>query len=431
MTWTIRTRQDLEAIEKKTLAPFAAFSADFASSRLQPEPQHPYRTAFQRDRDRIVHSRAFRRLKHKRQVFLTQFGDHYRTRLTHTLEVAQLSRTMARGMGVNEDLAEAIALGHDLGHTPFGHIGEVVLHDILSGRDSLDGLLKIGDAGGFKHNYQSVRIVDVIEKKYSWEGLNLTSCVREGILKHTRLRRQELHFPDFHLEGLHYEMDNAATLEGQIVAVADEIAQRTHDLEDGIRAEYVTIAQVCEVPLIRKVMGRPSAGIRDDYVFRNAMIRGLINLLVTDVMESSLRRLETASQQTESGTPLRELIVWFSDAMHPLQQDLDGFIAERIIKIASEQRSDIRAIEVIRELVKYYYLSPERLPGYRLVYALDARTRRDLAAADLSPADGEVLRRRIQGNPLFLRAICDHIAGMTDNYAEAEVVRLRGETHAS
>jgi len=165
MNFEIRDRLFLEAQERHSLSPLAAKSEDYHRTRRYSEPEHPYRTAFQRDRDRIIHSRAFRRLKHKRQVFLTQSGDHYRTRLTHTLEVAQLSRTLARSLGLNEDLTEAIALGHDLGHTPFGHVGEIVLHKIMSGRDDLDGVLPSGvAAGGYKHNYQSLRVVDVIEK---------------------------------------------------------------------------------------------------------------------------------------------------------------------------------------------------------------------------------------------------------------------------
>jgi len=238
------------------LSPFAAKSVDAAKTRLITEEEHAYRTAFQRDRDRIIHSRAFRRLKHKRQVFLVTYGDHYRTRITHTIEVSQLSRTMARALGLNEDLVEAIALGHDLGHTPFGHIGEVVLHRIMKGHDDLDGALHMTDAGGFKHNYQSVRIVDYNEMKYGFRGLNLTAPVREGILKHTRLRRNDVNIPGFEKEGLYYDLDHATTLEGQIVAVCDEIAQRTHDLEDGLRARHVSLLDVRSLELIKLIEQR-------------------------------------------------------------------------------------------------------------------------------------------------------------------------------
>ncbi len=403
MPLSLRKRSDLEKIEETILAPYAALSTRFAPSRLHPEPEHPYRTAFQRDRDRIIHSRAFRRLKHKRQVFLTESGDHYRTRITHTLEVSQLSRTMARTLGVNEELAEAIALGHDLGHTPFGHIGEVVLHEILSGADTLDGTLPGRDAGGFKHNYQSLRVVDMLEKKYTWDGLNLTAAVREGILKHTRLRREAIRFPGCNLDGLHYELDNATTIEGQIVAVCDEIAQRTHDLEDGIRAGFVSLESVRELPIIREIDRRTGLKMSDRFIYRNTLIRTLVNFLVTDVMEAALGRIDAFMHLTGRADTFDTLLVWFSDRVNPLQEELDRFIASEIIRIASEERSDDQAREIIRSLFKGYYLDPGLLPEYRL-----ASVREDTT---------------------FLRAISDHIAGMTDNYAELENRRISGARH--
>ena len=403
MPLSLRNRSDLEKIEETILAPYAALSTRFAPSRLHPEPEHPYRTAFQRDRDRIIHSRAFRRLKHKRQVFLTESGDHYRTRITHTLEVSQLSRTMARTLGVNEELAEAIALGHDLGHTPFGHIGEVVLHEILSGADTLDGTLPGRDAGGFKHNYQSLRVVDMLEKKYTWDGLNLTAAVREGILKHTRLRREAIRFPGCNLDGLHYELDNATTIEGQIVAVCDEIAQRTHDLEDGIRAGFVSLESVRELPIIREIDRRTGLKMSDRFIYRNTLIRTLVNFLVTDVMEAALGRIDAFMHLTGRADTFDTLLVWFSDRVNPLQEELDRFIASEIIRIASEERSDDQAREIIRSLFKGYYLDPGLLPEYRL-----ASVREDTT---------------------FLRAISDHIAGMTDNYAELENRRISGVRH--
>ncbi len=429
MDYSIRSREDLEAAEGKFLAPYAAHSKDFATTRLHEETEHPYRTAFQRDRDRIIHSRAFRRLKHKRQVFLTHSGDHYRTRLTHTLEVAQLSRTMARGLGLNEDLVEAIALGHDLGHTPFGHIGEIVLQDIMTGQDTLQGVLPGGDEGGFKHNYQSVRVVDVIEKKYQFLGLNLTAAVREGILKHTRLRRDVLHFDDLIMQGLHYELDHAVTLEGQIVAVCDEIAQRTHDLEDGIRAKYVSLDQVRRLDMIREAESQLHLKTNDEFLYRNFLIRALINLLVTDVMEETLRRVRQFIDETGRVQYFDRQIVWFSDRIHPLQEALDAFISEHIIKIASEERSDEHAVYVIRTLFKEFYLNPYLLPAYVLANFIDDATMKAIKFAQAhNHADGELIRR-IQNHPRFLRAICDHIAGMTDNYANAEMARVEQERY--
>ncbi|RQV97711.1 dNTP triphosphohydrolase, partial [bacterium] len=253
MEFKIRDRKFYEELEDKYLAPYAARSKAAHQTRIHPEKEHPYRTAFQRDRDRIVHSRSFRRLKHKQQVFLISEGDHYRTRITHTMEVSQLSRTLAKALGLNEELVEAIALGHDLGHTPFGHIGEVVLNDILSGKDNLEGVLEGKNLGGFKHNYQGVRVVDLLEKKYEFDGLNLTSPVREGILKHTRLYRARYSYPNFYYDGLHFDLDNATTLEGQVVAISDEIAQRTHDLEDGVRAGLAELEQILELDIIKIV----------------------------------------------------------------------------------------------------------------------------------------------------------------------------------
>ena len=366
--YKIRDRQALENIEEKVLSPFAAKSAAGAQTRLVEEAEHAYRTAFQRDRDRIIHSRAFRRLKHKRQVFLTSYGDHYRTRLTHTLEVSQLSRTMARALGLNEDLTEAIGLAHDLGHTPFGHIGEVVLDSILKGKDNLDGALQLGDVGGFKHNYQSVRIVDTNETKYSFEGLNLTAPVREGILKHTRLRRGHINFPDFKMDGLFYELDHATTLEGQIVALCDEIAQRTHDLEDGIRAKYVTLEQVRQLELIRMVEKSYHINIKNDgeFVYRNLLIRKLVHFLVTDVLEETLRSMKEFNQLMGRQQFFDERLVWFSPAIDPFQEQLDQFIMQEIISKAAEKRSDAKAKSTIRRLYGYFYQYPNLLPLYRL-----------------------------------------------------------------
>ncbi|MBN2000510.1 dNTP triphosphohydrolase [candidate division KSB1 bacterium] len=402
-------------IETQVLSPFAAKSRDWNITRIISEPEHEYRTSFQRDRDRIIHSRAFRRLKHKRQVFLTHYGDHYRTRMTHTLEVSQLARTMARTMGLNEDLTEAIALAHDLGHTPFGHAGEVVLHQIMSGRDTLNNLLTGENFGGFKHNYQSLRVVDFNEKKYSWNGLNLTAAVREGVLKHTRLNRPELDYPDFIYQGLFYELDDAATLEGQIVAVCDEIAQRTHDLEDGIRAGYVDIEQIRHLKLVKRI--EKTAELPDfeksSYLYRNRLIQYLINFLVTDVIDASLIRLQKLTENRA-----KELYVWFSKDIHPLQDELDRFIHAEIIATASDERKDHEAVQILRDLFAFFYNNPHQLPEYRLKDFLSDSELTDLVH---SGGKNQKLLSFIKKQPKLLRAICDHIAGMTDNFAEQEI----------
>ena len=421
----IRTRSALEALERQTLSPFAAFSADAGKTRLIAEEEHAYRTTFQRDRDRIIHSRAFRRLKHKRQVFLVSYGDHYRTRLTHTIEVSQLSRTIARTLGLNEDLAEAIALGHDTGHTPFGHTGEVVLHRIMTGEDTLDGVFVIGNSGGYKHNYQSVRIVDANEKKYEFDGLNLTATVREGILKHTRLRRGHVNMPNFRYEGLEYDLDDAVTLERQIVAVCDEIAQRTHDLEDGLRARYVALERVRLLPLVQLVEKRRGLAFErnaDRFLYRNRLIRKLVDVLISDVIEQTAENMTAFQAQTGRTSYFDRRIVWFSDELDPLQAELDRFIMKEIIQVAVAERGDERAVLLIRTLFRHYLLHPNLLPPYRL---------RKIVADDELPilyepkaAERPQLHERLRRRADFARAVCDHVAGMTDHFAEAVYARL-------
>jgi len=416
--FSIRTRADLERIERATLAPYATRCEGAHATRLHPEEEHPYRTAFQRDRDRIIHSRAFRRLKHKRQVFLPEVGDHYRTRITHTLEVSQIARTMARALGLNEDLVEAIALGHDLGHTPFGHIGEIVLNEIMAGKDDLGGVLPRQNGGGFKHNYQSLRVVDQIEKKYPWEGLNLTAPVREGILKHTRLRRDELNYPDFVTEGLHLELDSATTLEGQVVAISDEIAQRTHDLEDGLRAGLVELQRVRELPLVglvEEARGLAALFTQDPFLYRNLLIRGLINLLANDVIENTLRHLEDFQRRKARLHFFDEEVVTFSARLNPLQKQLNQFIYQEIIFPGGQNPEDRVAESILRGLFRIYVERPELLPEYTFQRYADRR-RPDRPASK----DSKALRQDCH----FLRVVCDHIAGMTDHFAREEWKKL-------
>ncbi len=399
----LRTRAELEALEERVLAPYATRSAFGESTRRYAEDPHPYRTAFQRDRDRLVHSRAFRRLKHKRQVFLTDEGDHYRTRLTHTLEVSQLARTVAKALGLNEELVEAIALGHDLGHTPFGHIGEVVLGKIMAGNDTLDGLLPSQSFGGFKHNYQSLRVVDYIERKYVRPGLNLTAPVREGILKHTRLQ-EGIFYPEFDPEGLHLEQEMASTLEGQVVAICDEIAQHTHDLEDGIRAGFVALAQVRKVTLVRHLereLGIAGLWQSDPFLYRNLLVKGLINALISDLLHNTAESLGHVAPPGAPWSPARGLVVNFSPQLESLHHELDQFIDDEIIYHASIYRADDLAVRIIRELFKFYLRYPSQMPEYVL--------------GRIAPP-GEL--------PQLVRAICDHIAGMSDNYAQTEWARV-------
>jgi len=416
-SFSLRTAADWQKFEAQWLAPYACRSAEANATRRFPEHEHAYRTAFQRDRDRIIHSRAFRRLKHKRQVFMITEGDHFRTRLTHTLEVAQISRTMARALGLNEDLVEAMALGHDLGHTPFGHLGETVLNEILQGQDTLEGALdspalslkssegKVG-RGGFKHNYQSLRIIDGIEQKYLVPGLNLTAPVREGILKHTRLKRGQYVYPDFEVAALSFELDAATTLEGQLVAIADEVAQRTHDLEDGLRAGLTSLEAVRQLEIVglvearrgKKITGN-AAPAGHEHLYRNHLVNGLIHLLVTDIVEHTLQEVKRFSSEQQRLHFFDEELVRFSPALDPLQKQLNSFIYQEIIFVPSVQRMDRQVREVLRALFRCYYQEPRLIPESGLMPAI--------------PVDRP-------------RLISDFIAGMTDHFVLREIERLRG-----
>lgn len=402
-----RTREDWQKLEAHWLAEYACASATATATRLHAEDEHPYRTAFQRDRDRLVHARAFRRLKHKRQVFLITEGDHFRTRLTHTLEVAQISRTLGRALGLNEDLLEAIALGHDLGHTPFGHLGEEVLDGILQGRDTLEGALAPEARGGFKHNYQSLRIVDDLELKYEFAGLNLTAPVREGILKHTRLKRGHIRYPELNVQGLFFELDHATTLEGQIVAQADEIAQRTHDFEDGLRAGLVSPEEIRALEIVRRI--EQEAGLQkllahNRYVYCNRLVNGLINLLVSDLIDETLRNAARFITAKGRARQFDEEIVRFSAVLDPLQRELNKFIYQKIIFTPENRRTDDDAVQVLRSLFRAYYEDPGLWPANAHFFIRE--------------------QSRAQGRD-YARGIADFIAGMTDHFALNEFERLQ------
>lgn len=295
-------RQQIEEAERKNLSPRACLSAE-SRGRQRPEQPHPIRTAFQRDRDRIIHSKSFRRLKHKTQVFLSPFGDHYRTRLTHTLEVSQIARTIARALRLNEDLTEAIALGHDLGHTPFGHSGEETLNELLP--------------DGFRHSEQSLRVVDKLE--YEGKGLNLTFEVRDGILKHSK-GRGEIFDDD--------PEEMPATLEGQIVRVSDVIAYVNHDIDDALRAGLIKEEEIPEK--ITDILGRHHAT--------------RIDRLVLDVVETSLKNdLER---------------ITMSQKIYQALLDLRDFLYEKVY-FNSAAREDLnKTKKVIRELYEYLLKNP-------------------------------------------------------------------------
>jgi dGTPase len=424
------SKKDLEAFEDERLALYAARSSK--ATRRYPTAEegrtYDYRTEYQRDRDRIIHSRAFRRLKHKTQVFIPFEGDHYRTRLTHTLEVTQVARTIARALGLNEDLTEACALGHDLGHTPFGHSGEKVLNRILSGGEASVPVEPrvAAKAGAFKHNYQSVRVVDVLEKRYDHPGLNLTDDTREGILKHTTWKR-EFNFPDLDGEGLN--LASGCHLEGQAVGWADEFAQQAHDLEDGL--PLVGLEKVLTLPIARTVveaLGPAYSGTTDSTVKRAMLIRGLIHLLVTDLITASRSGLERWLSDRKIASPeefrahrrkLPGSLVAPSRTGDRLYRDLKEFIYREIIHSHLVSRHDGRAQLVLTTLFSAYYRNPRLLPDYLLLRYRDLAGVAYLRDIPLKRVDAEVAAN-YHKRPLFLRCIADHLAGMTDSYALAE-----------
>jgi dGTPase len=414
------TRQHFERLEEERLALFASKSARAVRPRGPATPMAgDARTEYARDRDRIIHSRAFRRLKHKTQVFIPYEGDHFRTRLTHTIEVSQIARSGARALGLNEDLTEAIALGHDLGHTPFGHSGERILDRLL--RESHP------QAGGFKHNYQSVRVVDRLEKRYDEPGLNLTHDVREGIFKHTVWKRA-FPFPLDFPEGLRFE--SGGTLEAQLVNWSDEIAQQTHDLEDGLPLAEEDAIEALE---ISRVVRQSRAPGKDRAARRGSLIRGMIGVLSADLVESSRGRIEAWLESTASrrptilraaGPPAGDLVA-FSDQGRAYYRELKDFVYRHVIHSFPVSRNDGHARRVITGVFKAYRENPRLLPDYVLLGLHDEIGVRFLREVSLKDVDTEVAENYTP-RPEFYRAIADHIAGMTDSYCNAEYKDLVG-----
>ena len=376
----VRLREAYEREELERLAPYAVKSA-LSRGRVVQEPEHAYRTAFQRDRDRVIHSRAFRRLEYKTQVFVYHEGDHYRNRLTHTLEGAQVARTLARALRLNEDLAEAIVLAHDLGHTPFGHAGERVLDALLEGD------------GGFDHNRQSLRIVDLLEERHpAYRGLNLTSETREGILKHGASWEHPVPLPP---------ETPSHSLEAQLADLADEIAYTNHDLDDGLRAGLLRLESLEGVELWREaraaVTGR--LGQEAEGVLRAQTIVALLDRLATDLVQTTALRLETTSVGSVAAVrALAEPCAGFSEAMGTAFYALKRHLFEHFYMHPRVCRRSGRAERVLGDLFRAFRKDSRRLP--------------------------ESVRARFEedGEP---RAIADYIAGMTDRFALAEHARLR------
>lgn len=378
MGW--RTRETYEAEERRALAPWAARSGDSAG-RLVEEPPHPYRTDFQRDRDRIVHARAFRRLEFKTQVFVHLENDHYRNRLTHTIEGAQVARTIARALWLNEDLAEAIVLAHDLGHTPFGHAGEAVLAELMDAH------------GGFDHNRQSLRIVDLLEERYpDFCGLNLTSETREGLLKHGSPWAHPVELPPLRAQ---------RSLEAQVADCADEIAYLHHDLDDGLRSGLLTLGMLEGQALWKRAQASRRAILDADDSFsvaRTQTIAALLDTLNTDLIEETARRLDVDPPESLADLRERETpLVGFSPDVDLAKRELKSFLSENFYHHPHVLRRTRKAEWIVGDLFKTYRDDPLLLPAN--------------------------VRMRF-GREGELRAISDYIAGMTDRFAMDEHQKL-------
>lgn len=372
-------RAFLQNLEETSLAPYAARSSE-TKGRDHAEDRHAYRTEYQRDRERIIHSRAFRRLEYKTQVFINHEGDHYRTRLTHTIEVAQISRAVSRALRLNEDLAESIALAHDLGHTPFGHVGEKELNMLLK------------DHGGFEHNRQSLRVVEVLEKRYSsFPGLNLTWETREGIIKHSS--------PYDRPETSDFLPGEQASLEAQIIDLADEIAYNNHDLDDGITSgllDYEGVIKLEIWEIAKELYARPLPESKKSAA--REIIRTIINLLVTDLINSTVKNINDnniSSYQDVKKSPVK--LAGFSSEISKANNELKKFLRKNMYQHYRVTRMSLKSQKVINELFHIYTEHPDTLP--------------------------ERYAEEIEQHGL-IRTVTDFIAGMTDRFALEEYKKL-------
>ena len=380
-----RYRQELEQIERQTLAPFAQFSGDTRGRQFKEAPP-AWRTQYQRDRDRVIHSRAFRRLEYKTQVFLNGTGDHLRTRLTHTIEVAAIARNLASALRLNSDLVETIALAHDLGHSPFGHKGETVLNELMRGH------------GGFEHNHHSLRIVEELEQKYpDFSGLNLSWEVLEGLAKHqTAFDRPGVK------KGF---IAKNPSLEAQIANLADEITYYSHDLDDGLDSELLSEKELCKhvrvwahaTQFVKKEHGNPPEESR-----RYFIIRTIIDMQIADVLATSERLIEAA--KVRSADDVRQFakpLIQYSPARRRLNIELRRYLYKNLYFNAVVNEPHIRAKQLLKDLFHHFEQHPKAI--------------------------GESARKQIRKIGKH-RAICDYMAGMTDRYAIAEHKKLFGDT---
>ena len=369
-----------------------AVTQDKSQGRKFSEPACQTRTEYQRDRDRIVHSTAFRRLEYKTQVFINHEGDLYRTRLTHSIEVAQIARSISRALCLNEDLTEAIALAHDLGHTAFGHAGQDALHSCMK------------EYGGFEHNLQSLRVVDSLEEKYpEFDGLNLMFETREGILKHCSVKNAR----DMGVVGQRFLERTQPSLEAQLTNIADEIAYNNHDVDDGLRSGLITIQQLQQVDLFGRHYFEVNARFSDLPEKRKAQeaIRRIINQLVCDLIENTLNNIEHSHiKSIHDVRSSKVAIVAFSGDLKKQMAELKSFLHVNLYQHEQVNKMSINAKKVISNLFTKFYSNPELLP--------DEHQKKALA------------KKEIGGNNEFARVIADYIAGMTDRYAQIEYGRI-------
>jgi dGTPase len=372
-------RERLEALENHNLAPYAARSGQ-SRGRLYPEKESAYRTAFQKDRDRVIHTTAFRRLEYKTQVFVNYEGDYYRTRLTHTLEVVQVARSIARALGLNEDLSETIALSHDLGHPPFGHAGERVLDELMKGH------------GGFDHNRQSLRIATYLENRYpGFRGLNLTWETREGIVKHETL----YDIPS--AEG--YEPGYRPTIEAQIVNLADEIAYNAHDLDDGLRSGLLAPPQLIEVPLLVEHASQLGMSLERLSEFeRRSFIRELLGLIISDAIMATEEQLKDRNILSLADVRAQiNPLASYSASLQAQLKTLREFLYANLYRHHYVVRQTGKSKLVLERLFDLYTAQPGMLPPHVR-----------------KASDSEGLHR----------AVCDYIAGMTDRFALEDYGKL-------
>lgn len=380
-----RIRQELEQIERQNLAPYAQFSADSRGRKYKEAPPE-WRTEYQRDRDRVIHSRAFRRLEYKTQVFLNGSGDHLRTRLTHTMEVAAITRNITRALKLNEDLAETIALAHDLGHSPFGHKGEVVLNRLMKKH------------GGFEHNRHSLRIVEELEQKYPrFSGLNLSWEVREGLVKHYTAYDHPSKRKDFDAK--------SSSLEAQVANLADEITYYSHDLDDGLDSGLLSEKQLCKDVRIWNQATRTVVkeyGALPDECRRYFIIRCIIDMQVKDVVETTEKHIVRTGVQSADDVRLQSKpLVQYSPVRRDLNLELRRYLYDNLYFNPVVHAPNMRAVKMLEELFKYYVKNLSQI--------------------------GEQARKRVRkvGRE---RAVCDYLAGMTDRYCMQEHERIFGPT---